>query len=93
MSRRDSDSVKTAFDPIGPTARPGDTVRPNARRDSDSVKVKAAGFDPIYLHLEYENGQPHAFRISSPGKYQDAALGALLDAIGDAATRLVRSAS
>jgi hypothetical protein len=62
-----------------------------SRRPSDNLKVVAEGLDPIYVHLEYENGRPHAFRISSPGKYQDAALGALLDAIGDAATRLVRS--
>jgi hypothetical protein len=64
-----------------------------SRADSDTVKVTAAGFDPVYLHCTYVNGQPHAFRISSPGKYQDASLGLLLDAIGDAATRLVRSAS
>jgi hypothetical protein len=64
-----------------------------SRRDSDNLKVTAPGFDPIYVHLEYENSRPHAFRISSPGKYQDAALGALLDAIGDAATRLIRSQS
>jgi hypothetical protein len=64
-----------------------------SRYDSDNVKVSAPGFDPIYLHCTYVDGQPHAFRISSPGKYQDAALGALLDAIGDAATRLVRSSS
>jgi hypothetical protein len=63
------------------------------RRDTDTMKVKAEGFDPLYLHLSYENGRPHSFRISSPGKYQDASLGLLLDAIGDAATRLVRSAS
>jgi hypothetical protein len=63
------------------------------RADTDTVKVSATGFDPVYLHCTYVDGQPHAFRISSPGKYQDAALGALLDAIGDAATRLVRSSS
>jgi hypothetical protein len=61
------------------------------RADTDTVKVSATGFDAIYLHCTYVNGQPHAFRISSPGKYQDASLGLLLDAIGDAATRLVRS--
>jgi hypothetical protein len=84
VSRRDNDA-------LAPKPRPGDTVRPNARRDSDNLKVKAPGFDPIYLHCEYVDGRPHSFRISSPGKYQDASLGLLLDAIGDAATRLVRS--
>jgi hypothetical protein len=61
------------------------------RRDSDTLKVKADGFDPIYVHLEYDGDRPVKFRISSPGRYADASLGALLDAIGDAATRLVRS--
>jgi hypothetical protein len=60
-----------------------------SRRDSDNLKVSAPGFDPIYVHAEYEGDRPVKFRISSPGKYQDAALGALLDAIGDAATRLL----
>jgi hypothetical protein len=64
-----------------------------SRYDADTMKVKAAGFDPVYVHLDYVDGRPHSFRISSPGKYQDASLGLLLDAIGDAATRLVRSSS
>jgi hypothetical protein len=63
------------------------------RRDTDTVKVSAEGFDPIYLHAEYEGGRPVKFRISSPGKYADASLGVLLDAIADSATRLVRSGS
>lgn len=63
------------------------------RLDTDTVKVHAEGFDPIYLHCTYVDGRPHSFRISSPGKYQDSSLGALLDAIGDAATRIVRSAT
>ena len=61
------------------------------RHDTDTVRVKAEGFDAVYLHLQYKDGRPHGFRISSPGKYQDAKLGLLLEAIGDAATRLVRS--
>lgn len=64
-----------------------------SRRDTDTVKVKAEGFDPIYLHCTYVNGMPDSFRLSSPGKYADASLGLLLDAIADSATRLVRSSS
>ena len=63
------------------------------RHDTDTVRISAEGFDAIYMHCQYKDGQPYAFRISSPGKYQDAALGLLLDAISDAATRLVRSDS
>lgn len=59
------------------------------RRDSDNIKIKADGFDPIYGHMEYEGDRPVKFRLSSPGKYQDAALGVLLDAISEAATRLL----
>jgi hypothetical protein len=62
-----------------------------SRHDTDTLKVVAEGFDPIYLHCRYENGRPVGFRISSPGKYADASLGNLLDAISDAATRMVRS--
>jgi hypothetical protein len=63
------------------------------RHDTDTLKVSAEGFDPIYMHCRYENNRPVGFRISSPGKYADASLGNLLDAIADAATRLVRSAT
>lgn len=63
------------------------------RRDTDTVKVRAEGFDPIYLHAEYDGDRLVKFRLSSPGKYADASLGLLLDSIGDAATRLVRSQS
>lgn len=63
------------------------------RRDTDTVKVSAEGFDPIYLHAEYEGDRVVKFRLSSPGKYADASLGLLLDAIADSATRLVRSSS
>lgn len=61
------------------------------RRDSDTLRIKAEGFDAIYAHLEYEHGKPHKLRISSPGKYSDQSLGLLLDAIADGVTRLLRS--
>lgn len=63
------------------------------RRDTDSLRVKAEGFDAIYAHLEYEGGMPHKLRISSPGKYSDQQLGVLLDAIADGVTRLLRSST
>jgi hypothetical protein len=56
------------------------------RHLTETIKVKAPGFDPIYLHLLYEGDRPVKLRISSPGKYSDAALGNLLDAISAAAT-------
>lgn len=61
------------------------------RRDTDTLKVKAEGFDPIYLHWEYEGSRAMKLRISSPGKYADQSLGALLDSIADGVTRLLRS--
>lgn len=61
------------------------------RRDTDTVKVKAEGFDPIYLHAEYRGDRPIGLRISSPGKYSDQSLGLLLDSIADGVTRLLRS--
>ncbi len=63
------------------------------RYDSDTLKVEAKGFDPVYLHCQYKDGKPYGFRISSPGKYADASLGDLLDAISDAVTRMVRSST
>lgn len=63
------------------------------RRDTDTVKIRAKGFDPIYLHVEYDHDRPVKMRISSPGKYDDAALGVLLEAIADAATRMLRSST
>lgn len=64
-----------------------------SRRPCDTLKIKAEGFDPIYLHAEYEGEAPVKLRISSPGKYSDAALGVLLDSIADGVTRLLRSAT
>jgi hypothetical protein len=64
-----------------------------SRRDTDSLKIKAKGFDPIYLHFEYEGDRPVKLRISSPGKYADASLGDLLDSISNGVTRLMRSAT
>lgn len=63
------------------------------RHDTDTLKIEAEGFNTVYMHCQYKDGKPYGFRISSPGKYSDAALGNLLDAIGDAATRLVRSST
>lgn len=63
------------------------------RRDTDSLRVKAEGFDAIYVHCEYAGDLPVKVRISSPGKYADQSLGVLLDGIADGVTRLLRSAT
>jgi hypothetical protein len=60
------------------------------RRDTDTLRVKAAGFDAIYIHLEYVADRPVKLRISSPGKYSDQSLGVLLDAISDRVTAALR---
>jgi hypothetical protein len=57
-----------------------------SRRDTDTIKICAEGFDPIYAHLEYVADRPVKLRISSPGKYSDQSLGVLLDAISDRVT-------
>ena len=59
------------------------------RRDTETLKIKAEGFDPVYAHLEFEGDRPVKLRISSPGKYSDQSLGLLLDAISEAATALL----
>jgi hypothetical protein len=60
------------------------------RTETETVKVSAPGFNPIYLHFTYsDDGHPVGMWISSPGKYADQQLGELLNAISAAATAVL----
>lgn len=46
-------------------------------------------FGTLYVHAGYEDGRITELAISSPGKFSDTTMGALFDALGDAATALI----
>lgn len=49
----------------------------------------ATSFGTLYVHVNYAEGRPVALRISSPGKFSDTTMGAVLDAIAEAATDIL----
>jgi hypothetical protein len=59
------------------------------RRDTDTTKIKVGNLAPVYLHEEYEGGRLVKVRISSPGRYETAELGKLLDAVAEHVTAAI----
>ena len=59
------------------------------RRLCTTERVKVDGLASIYVHTEYENGRAVKVRISSPGKYESQAIGALLDAVAERVTEAI----
>lgn len=60
------------------------------RRPCLTDKIKVKGLNAVYMHVEYEQGRAVKLRLSSPGKYSDAAIGTLLDAIAEKVTEALR---
>lgn len=60
------------------------------RRPCRTDRIKVAGLNAVYLHTEFEHGKPIKVRISSPGKYADQQIGALLDAVAEQITAVLR---
>jgi hypothetical protein len=63
------------------------------RNDAETLKISTP-FGSMFLSLAYaRDGQPVEFNIDMPQKLEQTSVGVLLEAIADAATRLLRSAT
>jgi hypothetical protein len=59
------------------------------RRPCRTDRIKVKGLNAVYLHTEFEQGKPVKVRISTPGKYESAAIGELLDAVAESITAVL----
>jgi hypothetical protein len=59
-----------------------------AREECTTQKIESA-HGSHYIHVHHVRGRVTGISISSPGKYGDTALGALLIEIGDAASSVI----
>lgn len=46
-----------------------------------TIKIKVDGAAPIYLHVDRRKGQPLRYALSMPGKFENSAMGDLLNAL------------
>jgi hypothetical protein len=64
---------------------------PSGRFRTLTEKIKVDGLAAVYLHAEHDHsGRLVKVRLSSPGRYSDAQIGDLLDAVADAITAAIR---
>lgn len=49
------------------------------RAHADTIKIKVDGCAAIYLHVDRRKNQPLRYALSLPGKFEDSAMGDLLN--------------
>jgi hypothetical protein len=69
-------------------------MTPTNRYDTDTIKIKVDGLAAVYLHAEHDHsGRLVKVRLSSPGRYSDAQIGDLLDAVAAKITQAIRESA